>query len=187
MGIEPGAQDSRVTKCHATGKYFDFEPFGNNASALEDLRSNVWKGVRYVAPVVLILASLVLMGVIGKLIADSRRETAVFRALGATRGSIEQIYFTYSVFLALFIAFIALVIGASGAFLISQRYSPDASLVAVLAYNAKDINKEFILFGLDPLYIGLIVGLVVLAALIATMIPVFSNVSRNPMRDMRDE
>lgn len=138
----PDQADPRVTKCYATGKYFDIVPFGNNASAIEDLRHGVWKVMRYVAPVVLLIAALVLMGVVGKIIADSRRETAVFRALGATRSSIAQIYLTYSTFIALFITVVATLIGLLGAYLLSHKFSPDLSVSAVITYNAADIHKS---------------------------------------------
>lgn len=187
MTYSPNQPDKRVAACYKAGKYFDIVPFGNNASAIEDFRQSVWKGMRYVAPVVLLIAALVLMGVVGKIIADSRRETAVFRALGATRSSIAQIYLTYSVFIAIFIAALAFAIGALGAYLISQRFTADISTSAVIAYNAADINKKFTLFGVDPLYILLVLGLIIAAALLSTLVPLLTNVRRNPIRDMRDE
>lgn len=187
MTISPYEPDKRVAACYKAGKYFDITPFGNNASAIEDFRQGVWKVMRYVAPVILFIAALVLMGVVGKIIADSRRETAVFRALGATRSSIAQIYLTYSIFIALFISALAFAIGALGAYLISQRYSADMSTTAVVAYNAADINKKFTLFGVDPQYILLVFVLVIAAALLSTLLPLLTNVRRNPIRDMRDE
>lgn len=187
MQYSPNMPDPRVTKCMAVGKYFDIQPFGNNAGAIEDLRRNVWKVLKVVAPVVLFVASLVLMGIVGKIIADSRRETAVFRALGATRSSIAQIYLTYSVFIAASISIVAVLLGAFGAYLISQKLSPDLSVTAALAYNASDLNKQFTLFGIDWIYIAVVVGLIVLAALLSTVLPLLTNVRRNPIRDMRDE
>lgn len=183
----PNQQDPRVKKCYAAGKYFDISPFGNNASAIEDLRHGVWKVMRYAAPAILFVAALVLMGVVGKIIADSRRETAVFRALGATRSSIAQIYLTYSIFIALFITALAIVLGMVGAAAISQKFSPSLSVTAVLAYNAADIHKKFLLFGIDPLYILVILGLIIVAALLSTLLPLLTNIRRNPIRDMRDE
>lgn len=187
MSYSPNKPDPRVTKCYAAGKYFDIAPFGNNASAIADLKAGVWKVMRYVAPVVLIIAALVLMGIVGKIIADSRRETAVFRALGATRSSIAQIYLNYSLFIAVFITLLATAIGSFGALWVHTKFSDDISVAAVLAYNASDVHKQFKLFGIDPLYIGIVIGLIVLATLLSTVIPLLTNVRRNPIRDMRDE
>lgn len=183
----PGQPDPRVVDCTKQQKYFDISPFGNNASAIEDLRRGVWKVAKYVAPVVLVLSSLVLMGIVGKIIADSRRETAVFRALGATRFGIAQIYLTYSIFVGLIIVAVAYALGSAIALLISNRLTPDASVSAVLAYNARDVHKQFTLFGFDPYHVALIVGLVLVSALLSAIIPLALNIRRNPIRDMRDE
>jgi len=183
----PNQQDPRVKKCYAAGKYFDIMPFGNNASAIEDLRHSVWNVMRYVAPAILFVAALVLMGVVGKIIADSRRETAVFRALGATRSSIVQIYLTYSIYIAVFIAVVATSLGLIGAMFINHKFSPDLSVTAVLAYNAADVHKQFLLFGIDPLYVLVTLGLIIVAALLSTVLPLLTNIRRNPIRDMRDE
>ncbi len=182
-----GQQDPRVVDCNKMGKYFDISPYGNNANAIEDMRQSIWRVMRYVVPVVLALSSLVLMGIVGKIIADSRRETAVFRALGATRLTIAQIYLTYSLFIAGIISVMAFGIGFVGAAFINEALSPDLSVSAVLAYNSEDVHRKFTLFGIDPTYMALIVGLVVLASLLSTVIPLLTNIRRNPIGDMRDE
>jgi hypothetical protein len=184
---KPGQSDPRVVDCYKMGKYFDISPFGNNASAIEDMRRGVWKVMRYVAPAVLLIASLVLMGIVGKIIADSRRETAVFRALGATRFAIAQIYLTYSLFIGVFIVLISFIIGSVGALLFSHKLSPDASVSAVLAYNARDIHKQFSFYGFDLQYAAIIIGLIAAAAILSTALPLVTNIRRNPIRDMRDE
>ncbi len=184
---QAGQVDKRVVDCYKAGTYFDISPFGNNASAIEDLRQGVWNVMRYVAPVVLVLASLVLMGIVGKIIADSRRETAVFRALGATRLAVAQVYLTYSMFIAAFIILLALLLGGGVAYVLSARLAPEASVAAVLAYNAQNIHKQFTFFGMDIVYVGIVVGLIVLAALLSTVLPLLTNIRRNPIRDMRDE
>lgn len=182
-----GQQDPRVVDCYKQGKYFDISPFGNNASAIEDMRRGVWKVMRYVAPAVLVLASLVLMGIVGKIIADSRRETAVFRALGATRFTIAQIYLTYSLFIAAFVMMLSFVIGSGLALALSHKLSPDASIAAVLAYSAQDVHKQFTFYGVDMMYVVVILVLIALAALLSTALPLLTNIQRNPIRDMRDE
>ncbi len=187
MQYSPNEPDKRTAGCIALGKLFDVSPFANNASAIEDLRQAVWRVMKYVAPVVLLVASLVLMGVVGKIIADSRRETAVFRALGATRGSIAQIYVTYGLYIAAAIGALAVAIGSLGAYLVSNYVSPMLSVTAVLAYNAADVHKQFTVFGMDLAQIGFVFVLIVLAALLSTVLPLLTNVRRNPIRDMRDE
>ena len=185
--MSPTGVGDRLKKCQEAGKYYDISPFGNNASAIEDMRQNIWKGLKVVVPVILIIVSLVLMGVVGKIIADSRRETAVFRALGASRGVIDQIYFTYSVYLAGVISALAFLIGTVLALLFNARFTDQASVTAVIAYNASDVHRQFTFFGLEWQYLAAIVGLVLVATLFSTALPLMTNVRRNPIRDMRDE
>lgn len=187
IGSTPWEKGERVSKCAENGKYFDLKPFGSNASAIEDLRQNTWKVMKYVVMVVMVLTSLVLMGIVGKIIADSRRETAVFRALGASRMNIAHIYLVYTFFLSVGVAIVALGLGAAGALILSNKYSQDISTAAVLAYNAADVHKRFVLFGVDPLLLVGITGIILFAALMSAVIPLAANIQRNPIRDMRDE
>lgn len=187
MMYAPDKPDPRATKCYAAHQYFDVTPFGNNASAIADLKASVWKVMRVVAPIVLLIAALVLMGIVGKIIADSRRETAVFRALGATRSSIVQVYLTYGLFIAAIVAVISGIIGNVVAIVLSNHFSPSLSVSAVLAYNSQDLQKQFTLFGVDISYMLIIFGLILIATLLSTVIPLLTNIRRNPIRDMRDE
>ena len=187
MMTEPDRPDTRVAKCAGQGKYFDSKPFGSNASAIEDFRQNTWRVMKYVTVVVMALTSLVLMGVVGKIVADSRRETAVFRALGATRSDIGYIYIIYTIFLSFGITLVALLLGAMGAAWLSRRYSEDISTAAVLAYNAADVHKKFILFGLDGTLVLGITAVIIASALMSAFLPLLTNIRRNPIRDMRDE
>jgi hypothetical protein len=180
----PGATTER---CLSTNKPFMLVPYGNNAAAIEEMRRGVWKFGRYVLLVILVIASVVMMGTLGKIIADSRRETAVFRALGAKRIDISQIYLTYALLISGLIAAVSLSLGAIAASYVSGRYGPQLSVNAVLAYNASDIHKQFTLFGVNPQYILAIVGLIVVSALLSAAVPLLLNVRRNPIRDMRDE
>lgn len=187
-GMMPPGQDAgRAQKCYAAGKYFDMKPFGSNAAAIEDLRQSVWKVMKYVTLVVVVLATLVLMGIVGKIIADSRRETAVFRALGATRNDIRQVYLTYTIYLGIGITLIALCFGAIISLWLSGKYSQDISTSAVLAYNAADVNRKFVLFGVDGQLMVAIAAIIVASALFSALLPLATNLGRNPIRDMRDE
>lgn len=177
----------RSKSCATEGKYFDLKPFGSNASAIEDLRQNTWRVMKYVIAIVVLLTSLVLMGIVGKIIADSRRETAVFRALGASRGNIAHIYVAYTLFLSIGVIVAALGLGALASLWLSHKYSQDISTSAVLAYNAADVHKRFALFGVEPLLVLGIAGIVLVASLISAAVPLAANLQRNPIRDMRDE
>lgn len=173
--------------CVKKGKSFSVIAYGNNAGAIEDLKHGTWKFGQFVVLGIVIFASLILMGNVGKIIADSRRETAVFRALGAKRFDIAQIYLTYSFIIATMVYLIAGFIGMLAAIYLNARLSPPASVAAVLAYNAKDTGKQFTFYGFSVGQMLLIFVLVLCAAVISTVIPLFGNLRRNPIKDMRDE
>lgn len=74
-----------------------------------------------------------------------------------------------------------------GKTILSNHFSPSLSASAVLAYNSQDLQKQFTLFGVDISYMLIIFGLILIATLLSTVIPLLTNIRRNPMRDMRDE
>jgi ABC-type antimicrobial peptide transport system permease subunit len=143
--------------------------------------------LRFVLLAMIVIATIVMAGTFGKVIADSRRETAVFRALGATRLDISQIYLTYTVMVGLLVTAVAIALGSIGAQIISNRLAPGLSVNAVLVYNARNPHMHFNLAGFDVWYLGAIVLLVLLVSLLSAVIPLLANMRRNPIRDMRDE
>ena len=179
----PGAGED----CSKTGKVFSLSPYGSSAGALSDFKKQASKVFNIATIVVVIIASLVMAGNIGKIIADSRRETAVFRALGAKRFDITQIYLSYTFMVCLLVALFALLLGLFGAYYIDSKYGPGLSVDAVLAYNASNIYKSFNLIGVRLDYIFKLVAVILLTGLVSACLPLLSNMRRNPIKDMRDE
>jgi hypothetical protein len=173
--------------CAAKHQPFAIAPFGNNAGAIADLQHSAWKFGRYALLGVVVIAVIIMMGTLGKIIADSRRETAVFRALGARRLHISQIYLTYACIIGVFIIVLSGLVGCIGAEVVSKRLEPGLSVGAVLAYNAADVHKQFSLFGLNALYLGSIAVIIMATSLLGSLLPLLLNMRRNPIRDMRDE
>lgn len=187
-GISPAFDPSTdIKQCATANTPYYLSPFGNNAGAIEDIRHAIWASGRFVLLAVLLIASLVMMGTLGKIISDSRRETAVFRSLGATRVDIRQIYFTYAFLVSLLVIVASYTLGLLAAQWLNSKYSDQLSASAVVAYNARDVHKQFSLFGFDPLYVVVIIGLILVSAFLSAMIPLMANTRRNPIRDMRDE
>lgn len=186
-GFGEGNPNDVTRTCIASGKIYSISPYGNNTGAIEEMQNGIWKVGRYVLLAILVIASIVMMGTLGKIIADSRRETAVFRALGAKRLDISQIYITYALLMSGLIAIVSITAGAIGAWYVNKMYSPSLSINAVLAYNARDTDMQFTIFGVNTMYLAIIIGLIVASALISAAIPLLTNMRRNPIRDMRDE
>jgi hypothetical protein len=178
---------SQLKSCLAQHRPLYVYAYGNNADAIASFQHGLWKVLRFVLLAMIVIATIVMAGTFGKVIADSRRETAVFRALGATRLDLSQIYRTYTVMVGLLVTAVAIALGSIGAQIISNRLAPGLSVNAVLVYNARNPHMHFNLAGFDVWYLGAIVLLVLLVSLLSAVIPLLANMRRNPIRDMRDE
>ena len=162
-------------------------PFGSNSLVIEELQQQLTPILWYSLLGVIGVAAFILMLTISRTVADSRKESAIFRALGATRLDIAQIYVMYTLLLAGLIALFAIVAGLIGAGVIDVLYSADFSTAARYIIMPRDLNTTFQLSTFDPLIIALAAVSVVAAALIGSILPLVRNTRRNPMKDMRDE
>ena len=122
-----------------------------------------------------------------RVIIDSRRETAVFRALGAKRRDIASIYLAYSLIVALYISAFMLTLGFGIALIVNHLYSGNATDIAQIAYGSFNTIASFRLIGVNLLLLGALTLCVFAISLIAALPPLWRNVRRSPIRDMRDE
>jgi hypothetical protein len=173
--------------CAAAGKNFGFVPFGSNALALEDAKHWFNRIFGYAALVTAAIAGIIMIGTVGRIIADSRRETAVFRAIGAKKLDIALTYLIYTLFLSLMILGFALIVG----FLIGQfahaRYAPEFTVQSLLAYNAQDLTRTFSLYMFYIPDMLKLLGLTLAGGALSATFPLLRNLRRNPIRDMRDD
>ena len=163
------------------------QPFGSNSLVIEELQQQLTPILWYSLLGVIGVAAFILMLTISRTVADSRKESAIFRALGATRLDIAQIYVMYTLLLAGLIALFAIAAGLIGAGVIDVLYSAGFSTAARYIIMPRELNTTFQLFTLDPLIITLAAVSIVAAALIGSILPLVRNTRRNPMKDMRDE
>jgi ABC-type antimicrobial peptide transport system permease subunit len=173
--------------CSEKGTPFFLSSFGSNSVALSEAKS-IFENFFYRAAVVIaVISAIIMMGTIGKVIADSRRETAVFRAIGAKRADIAQIYLMYSVFLGLIVASFSVGIGYVLAQYVDSRYAGSLTVDAIIAYNSTNLDRTFGVIGIDSKEIFALIAVILLSAIVSAILPLFSNLKRNPIKDMRDE
>lgn len=182
-----GAQPDPIKHCTAAGTFFSLNPFGSNSLALESLKEKFTKFFLFAALGVAAIGAIIMMGTVGRLIADSRRETAVFRAIGAKRLDIVQIYLVYTALLSLLISAFAIVGGSILAAIAQARFADGLTVQALVAYNARDLDQTFQLYTFYLPDMLLLTGLAMGIGLISIAIPLIRNVRRNPIRDMRDD
>lgn len=176
-----------LSSCEMPKRVFTVRQMGSNSIIINELRSTASQALLLVGLVVVVLAALIMMGNLGRMITDSRRETAVFRAIGAKRIDITIIYLIYIALIALMIACVSYSIGLGAAMYVNAIYSKEATAQALLNFGTADMAKTFQLINIVPSDALIILGLAILAAVIGSIIPLLRNVRRNPIRDMRDE
>lgn len=162
-------------------------PFGSGVLVVDELRRIFEQILVWVFLIVGTVAIIILGSMIGRTVAEGRRESAVFRAIGAKRSDIGAIYGMYALLLSLRAVLFAAVLAVVLALGVELWFWHDATLGARLAYAASDSAKEFHLFSLNSIYLLAIVGVILLAGLIASIIPILLGARRSPIKDMRDD
>ena len=127
-----------------------------------------WSALLILVPLVIALfviafgiATIIIWAMMGRVIADSRRETAVFRAIGAKRSDIVAVYLTYSLWVALRIVLVAALIAVGIAAFVEFRYADRATDIARLAYAVFTPAPRFSFIGLQaPLLWGIFAGII---------------------------
>lgn len=172
--------------CTPKEKFFALTPFGSNSLAVEDVSSTVLKVLMWVGLGVMLLAAIFASLMIGRTIADSRRETAVFRAIGFKRLDITGVYAAYTVLLCLDIIFLMIIVGVIGALAIDHFLWVDTTARLQVLLGLSDVSTQFHYYGVSW-YLGIVMLAVFGAGFIGLIVPLIRSIRRNPIRDMRDE
>lgn len=162
-------------------------PFGSSSITIAELKDGAKTAVLYSLLVVIGIAVIIMLGTTGRAIADSRRETAVFRAIGAKRVDISTIYILYTVMLAVRVVLFALILSVVIVSVIEYFQSPAATVTAQLLFNSSDLSRTFNFFGINVSEIIALCGLIILTAVVSMIIPLLRALRRSPIKDMRDE
>lgn len=162
-------------------------PFGSGVLVIDQMKHWFAIGVLYALGIVGGVALIILASLIGRMVADGRRESAVFRAIGAKRVDIASIYGVYALLLSLRVALFALVAGLAISLGAEVWLSADATTSARLAYAAADTTKSFHFIGVQSWYVPAMFGVIIITGLIASIVPILLGARRNPISDMRDD
>lgn len=166
---------------------FGLQSFGAASLAIEDVKTGFRKVQLWAALIVGGIAAVILMGMIGRIIADARKETAIFRATGASRFAVAQIYFTYTLCLVVLMLILVLALGFGVALWVESQLSVDTGINAALMFNVNDLSKTFHFYSFEPYDLGIISAAILGASLLGSAVPILRSMQRNPIRDMREE
>lgn len=161
--------------------------FGSNGVLIENITKSATNILQIAGLVVSGIAAILTMGMIGRVITDSRRETAVFRAIGAKRNDIRLMYTLYVLAFSLIIALSALVIGFVLAYFYNASIADSLTTSARLMFIETRETTPFSLVGFWPQAVILTIGVIALSGFVAMLLPLARNLARSPLRDMRDE
>ena len=162
-------------------------PFGSGVLIVDEFKHVFTQLLIWVFAIIGGIAVAILAGIVGRTVADGRRESSIFRAIGASRLDIGAVYGTYVILLALRIVIFTAVLAIVVALTVEIIFWQDATLGARLSYAASDVTKEFHLFSLTSPYLLWIIGAIFGASILASIIPILLGARRNPIKDMRSE
>lgn len=162
-------------------------PTGSNSLVNYDAMERLRPIIMWTFIGVTIIAAFILLIIISRTIADSRKESAVFRALGATRLDISQIYFVYTMIVALLTALFSITAGLIVVYIADNVFAGQITATLRIAMTPKDLATTFRFWTIDWMVIGAVALSIIAAAVLACLIPLIRNTRRNPIKDMRDE
>lgn len=163
------------------------ENFGNVVVSSEKIVRTVGIILLWAAMSIGVIAALLMMSTISKLVADSRKEIAVFQALGARTRDIVQIYISYGLLLAAGTLTGALIISLTVALSISQKYSDSVGVHFAVAVGVFDQSLTVSLFGIQISWLLVIIGVLVAATVAGVLLALLFRGRRNVIEHMKDE
>lgn len=170
-------------KCN---KQFAANPYGSNYLILDEIGKLFNQIASIALPTVLGLAIIIIWFTVSRIIAENRKETAIYRAMGAKRRDIACIYIIYVVIVALRIIIASLILGIATAFAIANTYGKNLTDTAATAFGTVGNAPQFSVFSLESPMLIIVIGSIFIVSLIASIQPLLRNVRRNPVQDIRD-
>lgn len=162
-------------------------PFGNLAVALEETIQFLTLFLTIATVVMMIIAAIMILFTISKVIADSTKEIAVFRALGARRRDIAQIYFTYGSMLTISALACSIIFAIAGAYSIHILQGEQFAALLVQASGAYTANLQANLVGYEPFWLAAIAAALAASALVGISIPIAAAIKRRLINTLREE
>lgn len=166
-------------------KEFKGEIFGANYLALSEIEKVFYNVMILVFPAIMIVALIIIWFMVAKIVSESRKETAIYRAMGAKRRDIMKIYLYYVMILSVRIIIMAMATGMVGAKVVDGFYGSELTrlMQSILGVN---YEVRVSLFELSPM-VG-VIGMVIFGiCVVAAVVPIYVNTLRQPIRDMREE
>lgn len=168
-------------------KKFFAAAYGSNYLIVDEIGKLFTKIAAIAFPVALGLAAVIIWFTVSRIMAENRKETAVYRAMGAKRRDIAHIYVVYIMLIALRVVLVSVIVGVVIALAVDCSYGGALTDTAAAAFGIVDRAPAVRLFNVDSPLLFVVVAAIVVISLVASMQPLVHNTMRNPIRDIRDE
>ena len=171
-------------------KQYYADQYGVNYLAMNDFNDLFGKAMMILIPIIAGLAIIIMWFTISRIMADSRYETAIYRAIGARRGDIRRIYLVYVTISALIIGLIAVSLGFAMLLVINNSFSGaiTAALQSALSLTGQDIAFNFLAMSSQTAAMcGLIILLIMATCWLSGITPIIRNTLRQPIDDLRSQ
>ncbi|HEU5186895.1 MAG TPA: FtsX-like permease family protein, partial [Candidatus Saccharimonadales bacterium] len=167
-------------------KPFMLSPYGTNYLLLEDIGRTIKTVTVYALFAICCIAGVIMFFTIIRIIADSRHETAIFRAVGAKKGDIVSIYILYSLGVAARVAVAACAIGVLLTTLVWFFFKAAFEDYVQAAFGVIQEGASLSLIQLNPMLSLLIILIIFIVVLLAAIVPILLNAKRNPAYDLKE-
>lgn len=168
-------------------KLYSADPYGSNYLILDEISKLFRQIIRIALPILIGLALIIMWFTISRIMTENRKETAVYRAMGATRSDIVIIYVIYMLHITSRIALLSFALGIGTACLVDQTYGAQLTDIALSSFGISSPGMSFSLFDLTSYFLWNILGMIFTISIIASIQPLIRNAWRPPIQDMREE
>ncbi len=173
--------------CQDSQKPFPLTEFGTTSVKATDIMKIVENLTTPVLIGVVVVSAIIMAGTFGQIIADSRREIAVFRAVGASKGNIATIFVLYGFFLSLIVAGFTLAVGMIGSFIFDAILSQQATITAYATYGLVNNAFRFRFVTIDIAFVWWVPAVAIVTGILSMLLALPSAMNHTVIEDIRDE
>lgn len=160
-------------------------PFGTQIMMIDEFSKFFGDFLKYVLIGVVILTSIMIYVVVNRIMYDSRKETAVFRAIGYSQFDILQIYISYLMIYSVIVAILASGVVFMVEILCRTIFEPNVNEF-LTHFLALDNKPNFEIMRFSPVVFLIFVAIFVVGVF-ASSLPLIVNTRRSPLKNLRSE
>lgn len=178
---------SQQVTCQDSQKPYPLVEFGTTSVKSGSIAKTVDSLTMPVLIGVVVISAIIMAGTFGRIITDSRREIAVFRAVGASKGNIAAIFVLYGFFLSLIVAAFTLVIGIVGALVFDMILGQQATVTAYTTYGLVNDAFRVHFVTIDIAFVWWVPAAAVATGILSMLIALPGAMNHTVIEDIRDE